>query len=62
MDQALEHGLREAVAHVLFGTGSPEGVVAARTGTMYLNHAGGAGTTLFVKQSSPTPKTGWVGK
>lgn len=47
---------------VLQGQGSPEGVVAAETGSLYCNLLGGAGTTLYVKQSSPTPSTGWIGK
>lgn len=43
------------------GTGSPEGVVTAPPGTLYLNDAGGAGTTLYVKESG-AGNTGWVGK
>ena len=43
------------------GTGSPEGVVTASPGALYLNLSGGAGTTLYVKQSG-TSNTGWVGK
>jgi len=43
------------------GTGSPEGVLAARTGSMYLDRNGGASTTLYVKESG-TGNTGWVAK
>lgn len=43
------------------GTGSPEGVVAARPGTMYLNKSGGAGTTLYVKETG-NGNTGWAAK
>jgi len=43
------------------GSGSPEGVVTANPGTAYLNSDGGAGTTLFVKESG-TGDTGWIGK
>ena len=43
------------------GTGSPEGVVAAQPGSLYCNSAGGAGTTLYVKQSG-SGNTGWVAK
>lgn len=47
------------------GTGSPEGVVTAKQGTVFLRSDGGAGTTLYVKESggvtTPT-NTGWVGK
>lgn len=43
------------------GTGSPEGVVAAFPGSLYVNLSGGAGTTLYVKQGG-SGNTGWVGK
>ena len=40
------------------GYGSPEGVVTAPIGAMYRRLNGGAGTTLYVKQSG-TGNTGW---
>ena len=40
------------------GTGSPQGVVAAPPGSDYRNLAGGAGSTLWVKQTG-TGSTGW---
>jgi len=43
------------------GTGSPEGVVSARIGSLFLRQDGGAGTTLYVKESG-TSNTGWVAK
>ena len=43
------------------GSGSPEGVVTAPTGSMYLNTAGGASTTLYVKTSG-SGNTGWTAK
>ena len=43
------------------GSGSPEGVVTAAPGSMYTNTAGGAGATLYVKESG-TGNTGWVAK
>jgi hypothetical protein len=43
------------------GTGSPEGVVTAPIGSLYLRTDGGAGTSLYVKQTG-TGNTGWVGK
>lgn len=46
---------------ILVGTGSPEGVVGAIPGSLYMNTSGGAGTTLYVKQSG-NAMTGWVGK
>ena len=46
---------------LISGTGSPQGVVAAPMGSIYTNKAGGAGTTLYIKQSG-VGKTGWVAK
>lgn len=45
----------------LSGTGSPENVVTAPVGTLYTRIDGGAGTTLYVKESG-AGNTGWVGK
>lgn len=44
------------------GDGDPNGRISARTGAFYLNNLGGAGNTLWIKESSPTPTTGWVAK
>jgi hypothetical protein len=43
------------------GTGSPETVVAAPVGSLFLRSDGGAVTTLYVKESG-TGNTGWVAK
>jgi hypothetical protein len=43
------------------GAGSPESVVTAPVGSMYTDTTGGAGTTLYVKESG-TGSTGWVAK
>jgi hypothetical protein len=43
------------------GTGTPEGVVTAQPGSFYSNSAGGAGTTLYVKETG-SGNTGWVAK
>lgn len=43
------------------GTGSPEGVVAAAVGSIWTRTDGGAGTTMYVKQSG-TGNTGWAAK
>lgn len=48
-------------AKILSGSGSPEGSKTAPVGSLYLRSDGGAGTTLYVKQSG-TGNTGWVGK
>lgn len=41
------------------GNGSPESVVTAAVGSVYRRLNGGAGTTLFIKESG-TGSTGWV--
>ena len=46
---------------ITFGSGSPEGVVAARTGSLYLRDDGGRGSTFYVKELG-TGNTGWVTK
>lgn len=43
------------------GTGSPETVVTATVGSMYTRTNGGAGTTLYVKESG-SGNTGWQSK
>ncbi|MGO4247981.1 glycosyl hydrolase family 28-related protein [Paenarthrobacter sp. RAF54_2] len=45
----------------LVGSGSPEKREMAPVGSTYQNYGGGAGTTLYVKQSG-NGSTGWVGK
>lgn len=49
-------------ATISVGSGSPEGVVTANPGSLYLNLSGGANTSLFVKESGTATNTGWVGK
>jgi hypothetical protein len=44
------------------GTGSPNGVVTASPPAVYLNRSGGAGTTVYFKESGSATDTGWVGK
>jgi hypothetical protein len=44
------------------GTGSPEGVVAAKIGATYRRIDGGAATSLYVKEADSGLRTGWVGK
>ena len=43
------------------GTGSPESVVTATVGSLFLRTDGGAGTSLYVKESG-SGNTGWVAK
>ena len=47
---------------VLTGQGSPEGVVVAKVGRLYTRTDGGAGTTLYVKESGNNTNTGWTAK
>ena len=44
------------------GNGSPNNSVTGSPGDLYLNIAGGAGTTLWVKETGSNNNTGWVGK
>jgi len=46
---------------LLQGTGSPEGVVTANIGSIYLNMSGGASTTLYIKTTG-VGNTGWTAK
>jgi hypothetical protein len=43
------------------GKGSPESVVTAEIGSMFLRHDGGAATSMYIKESG-TGNTGWVAK
>jgi hypothetical protein len=43
------------------GSGTPESSVTAPVGSMYTDTSGGAGTTLYVKESG-TGNTGWAAK
>lgn len=44
------------------GTGTPEGVVAAPIGSLYTRTDGGAGTTLYAKESGAGTASGWTAK
>lgn len=46
----------------LSGSGTPEGSVQASVGSLYTRTDGGAGTTLYVKESGSNTTTGWVAK
>ena len=46
---------------ILSGTGTPEGAVTAAIGSMYLRADGGAGTSMYIKESG-TGNTGWAAK
>lgn len=48
-------------SRVISGSGSPETVVTAPVGTLYLRQDGGASTTLYIKESG-SGNTGWIAK
>jgi hypothetical protein len=50
------------VALVYKGKGSPEGVVRAPVGSIYLRLDGSGGSVFYVKESNMTGSTGWVAK
>lgn len=48
---------------IRWGTGSPEGVVAAPQASVFIRVGGGVGTTLYVKESGTSDSaTGWSAK
>lgn len=60
-NHVLSLGATEATPTIRYGTGSPESVVTAGIGSLFLRHDGGASTSLYVKESG-TGNTGWVAK
>lgn len=53
----------DAILSILIqGEGSPEGVVQAAVGSLYQRTNGGAGTSLYVKESGGSTDVGWVAK
>lgn len=44
------------------GYGTPENVITAGIGSVYLNLSGGANTTIYIKESGANTGTGWVAK
>ena len=44
------------------GTGSPEAVITADVGAIYLRTDGGATTTLYIKTADAGLSTGWTAK
>ena len=57
--EALAYGFSSAALDIGTGTGDPEGVRTRNVGSLYLRTDGGAGTTLYIKQSG-TGNTGWA--
>jgi hypothetical protein len=62
-DQGYIRTVRPGDGSVIWtsGNGSPEGVLTAKVGSLYTRTDGGAGTTLYVKETG-TGNTGWVAK
>jgi hypothetical protein len=58
---ALYQPLASVLSMLHTGTGSPETVLTAGVGHIYLRTDGGAGATLYVKESG-SGNTGWIGK
>lgn len=54
-------GIVLGATRVLAGAGSPETVVTAPVGSLYLRTNGGAGTCLYIKESGVLA-VGWVAK
>lgn len=52
--------LNEFAGRFFWGSGSPENVVTAPVGSVYLRLDGGAGTTMYLKEAN-TDDTGWAG-
>lgn len=51
--------VRDLLAYLRVGEGSPAGVVIANIGTLFLRTDGGASTTLYVKEADNGAATGW---
>lgn len=52
---------QNTTSKIYSGSGSPEGVVTANIGSLYLRTNGGAGTSFYVKESG-SGNIGWVAK
>jgi hypothetical protein len=58
---AATYFLTPGNAFITSGTGSPNSVVTAPVGSMFLRTDGGAGTTLYIKEAG-AGNTGWQAK
>lgn len=62
-DRDFQRWCRESYdLRVKFGAGSPEGVIVADIGTLYLRTDGSTSTTLYVKTANNGSATGWTAK
>ena len=62
MAGALNVGSNITAGNFKRGAGSPESVIIGSVGDIYTRTDGGAGTTLYVKESGAATNTGWVAK
>lgn len=69
LDPALARELRELAAfhnrfagRLFVGDGTPEAVVVAGIGALFIRTDGGTGTSLYVKETDDGLNTGWVAK
>jgi hypothetical protein len=60
-DQIYFGNTFSGVPSIRTGTGTPEGNIVAPVGSLFLRSDGGAGSTLYVKESG-TSSTGWIAK
>jgi hypothetical protein len=56
------NGLGIGATRIWNGAGSPEGIYPAPVGSLFLRTDGGAGTSLYVKESGGASAAGWVAK
>lgn len=56
---ALRYGFSVGAASIRTGAGSPEGVVAAAVGSIYLRTDGSSDTSMYVKSTGTTTSAGW---
>jgi hypothetical protein len=61
-DPAARMNFEKLFGYVHWSQGDPNGIIAAPVGALCMNLNGGAGTTLWVKESDPGERTGWVAK
>ena len=54
--------LRDGVNIIRQGVGNPNSAETGSPGDVYLNLSGGAGATLWIKESGVKTDTGWVAK
>jgi hypothetical protein len=54
--------LGELKQFIFWGTGSPNTVVTASVGAIFLRLDGGAGTSIYIKESGTSTNTGWIAK